>query len=127
MEPITPYSEKFDFRTEHGRKIYEACTKSLSVTFDGTGGKHHSFLTSLKNVSDERSWREIYMIPVGNPPINYDLLTTWKNQVARFANSLCENLVRYLSRLDAATNQNQHDRCLLDQFGISHHFSAIGQ
>ncbi len=38
-------------------------------------GKHHAFLTALKNVADERSWTEICMIPVGTPPIIYDLLT----------------------------------------------------
>jgi hypothetical protein len=75
MDPITLYSEKIDLRTEHGRKIYEACTKALPVVFDGAAGKHHVFLTALKNVADERSWREICMIPVGAPPIIYDLLT----------------------------------------------------
>jgi hypothetical protein len=31
MEPITPYSEKIDLCTEHGRKIYEAYMKALPV------------------------------------------------------------------------------------------------
>jgi hypothetical protein len=75
MERITPYSEKIDLRTEYGRKIYEACTKALPVVFDGAAGKHHAFLTALKNVPDERSWREICMVPIGTPPIIYDLLT----------------------------------------------------
>jgi hypothetical protein len=75
VEPNTPYSEKTDLRTEHGRKIYEACTKALPVVFDGTAGKHHEFLTALKNTANERSWREICMIPVGIPSITYDLST----------------------------------------------------
>jgi hypothetical protein len=75
MDPITPYSEKIDLRTEHGRKIYESCTKALPVVFDGAAGKHHMFVTALKNIADERSWREICMIPVGNPSVTYDLLT----------------------------------------------------
>jgi len=75
MELITPYSEKIDLCTEHGRKIYEACTKALPVVFNSAAGKHHFFLTALKNVADACSWREIFMIPIGAPPVNYDLLT----------------------------------------------------
>ncbi len=75
MDPITPYSEKIDLHTEHGRKIYEACTKALPVVFDGAAGKHHMFVTALKNIANERSWREICMIPVGNPLVTFDLLT----------------------------------------------------
>lgn len=74
MDPITPYSEKIDLRTENGRKIYEACTKALPVVFDAAAGKHHSFLTALKNAADEHCWREICKIPVGNPAVLYDLL-----------------------------------------------------
>jgi hypothetical protein len=48
MELITPYSEKIDLCTEHGRKIYEACTKALPVVFNSAAGKHHLFLTALK-------------------------------------------------------------------------------
>lgn len=74
MDPITPYSEKIDLRTEHGRKIYEACTKALPVVFDAAAGKHHSFLTALKNAADERCWRDVCLIPIGTPPIVHDLL-----------------------------------------------------
>ena len=73
MDPITPYSEKINLHTKHGRKIYESCTKALPVVFDSVTGKHHSFLTALKNAADERCWREICLVPVsvgnGNPPI----------------------------------------------------------
>jgi hypothetical protein len=75
MDPITPYSEKIDLCTEHGRKIYEACMKALPVVFDGAAEKHHAFLTALKNIADECSWREICMIPIRTPSITYDLLT----------------------------------------------------
>ena len=61
MDPLTPYSQKIDLRTENGRKIYESCTKALSVTFDAVAGKHHVFLTALKNAADERCWREFAM------------------------------------------------------------------
>jgi hypothetical protein len=74
MDPITPYSEKIDLRTEHGRKIYEACTKPVSVKFDAVAGKHHSFVTVLRNVADERCWREICLVPIGTRPVMYDLL-----------------------------------------------------
>jgi hypothetical protein len=43
MDPITPYSEKINLRTEYGRKIYESCTKALPVVFDVVAGKHNSF------------------------------------------------------------------------------------
>ncbi len=74
MDHITPYSEKIDLHTEHGRKIYEACTKALPVVFDVAAGKHHSFLTALKNAADERCWHEICLVPVGTPPVVHDLL-----------------------------------------------------
>jgi len=78
MDPITPDSEKINLHTKHGKKIYESCTKALPVVFDTVTGKHHSFLTALKNAADERCWREICLAPVsvgnGNPPIFYDLL-----------------------------------------------------
>ncbi len=77
MDPITPYSERIDLRTEHGRKIYEACTKAVPVVFDAVAGKHHAFITALRNIAGERCWREICLIPVGNQPniVTYDLLT----------------------------------------------------
>jgi len=77
MDPITPYSEKIDLRTEHGRKIYEACTKPIPVIFDAVAGKHHSFATALRNTADERCWREICFVLVGSPPdtVTFDLLT----------------------------------------------------
>jgi hypothetical protein len=56
MESITSYSEKIDLCTEHGRKIYDACTKGLSVIFDGKARKHLSLLTSFTNIADKRSW-----------------------------------------------------------------------
>jgi hypothetical protein len=74
MDPITPYSEKIDLRTEHGRKIYEACTKAIPVVFDAVAGKHHSFVTVLRNTADERCWREICLVPIGTPPVTYDIL-----------------------------------------------------
>jgi len=76
MDPITPYSEKIDLRTEHGRKIYEACTKAIPVVFDAVAGKHHSFVTVLKNIADERCWRDICIVPtgVGASQVTYDLL-----------------------------------------------------
>jgi hypothetical protein len=76
MDPITPYSEKIDLRTEHGRKIYEACTKAIPVVFDAMAGKHHSFVTVLKNIADERCWRSICIVPVGigAAQVSYDLL-----------------------------------------------------
>jgi len=43
MDPITPYSEKINLRTEYGRKIYESCMKALPVVFDAVARKHHSF------------------------------------------------------------------------------------
>jgi hypothetical protein len=42
MDPITPYLEKNDLPT-----------KALLVVFDAAAGKHHSFLTALKNAADE--------------------------------------------------------------------------
>jgi predicted HicB family RNase H-like nuclease len=33
MDPITPYSERIDLRTEHGRKIYEGMHESGSGGF----------------------------------------------------------------------------------------------
>jgi hypothetical protein len=75
MDPLTPYSQKIDLRTENGRKIYESCTKALSVTFDAVAGKHHVFLTALKNAADERCWREICHVPIGTPPTTFDILT----------------------------------------------------
>jgi hypothetical protein len=61
MDPLTPYLQKIDLWTENGRKIYESCTKVLSVTFDAVAGKHHVFLTALKNAADERCWQEFAM------------------------------------------------------------------
>jgi hypothetical protein len=77
MDLITPYSEKIDLRTKHGRKIYEACTKPIPVIFDAVAGKHHSFATALRNTVDERCWHEICLVPVGSPPdtVTFDLLT----------------------------------------------------
>jgi hypothetical protein len=77
MDPIIPYSERIDLRTEHGRKKYEACTKVVPVVFDTVAGKHHAFITALRNIADEHCWREICLIPVGNQPnmVTYDLLT----------------------------------------------------
>jgi hypothetical protein len=43
--------------------------KALPVVFDSAAGKHHTFLTALKNVADEHCWREICMVPIGTPPI----------------------------------------------------------
>ena len=74
MDPLTPYSQKIDLRTENGRKIYESCTKALPVIFDAVAGKHHVFLTALKNAADERCWREICHVPIGNPPTTFDIL-----------------------------------------------------
>jgi hypothetical protein len=78
MDPITPDSEKINLHTKHGKKIYESCTKELSVVFDAVARKHHSFLMALKKAADERCWREICLAPVsvgnGNPPIFYNLL-----------------------------------------------------
>jgi hypothetical protein len=76
MDPITPCSEKIDLRTEHGRKIYEACTKAVPVVFDDIAGKHHSFVTVLRNIADERCWRDICIVPtgVGASHVIYDLL-----------------------------------------------------
>jgi len=54
MDPITHYSEKINLQTEHGRKIYESCMKALPVVFHAVAGKHHSFLTALKNAADGR-------------------------------------------------------------------------
>jgi hypothetical protein len=65
MDPITPYLEKIDLRIEHGRKIFEACTKAVPVVFDAVAGKHHSFVTVLKNIADERCWRDICIVPTG--------------------------------------------------------------
>ncbi len=121
MDPITPYSEKIDLRTEHGRKIYEACTKALPVVFDGAAGKHHSFLTALKNVADERSWREICMIPIGTPPIVYDLLT----QPGKIK---LQDLQTYCARIWSGTSQdimqqqikiNMMGVCLMNSVSVS--------
>jgi hypothetical protein len=62
MDPLTPYSQKIDLRTENGRKIYESCTKALPVIYDAVAGKHHVFLTTLKNAADERCWRDPLVI-----------------------------------------------------------------
>jgi hypothetical protein len=75
MDPLTPYSQKIDLRTENGRKIYESCTKALPVIFDAVAGKHHVFLTALKNAADERCWREVCHVPIGTPPTAFDILT----------------------------------------------------
>jgi hypothetical protein len=75
MDSLTPYLQKIDLQTENGRKIYESCTKALSVIFDAVAGKHHVFLTALKNAADERCWREIRHVPVGTLPTTFDILT----------------------------------------------------
>jgi hypothetical protein len=43
------------------------------VIFDAVAGKHHVFLTALKNAADERCWREICHVLIGT--ITFDILT----------------------------------------------------
>jgi hypothetical protein len=86
MDPITPYSKKIDLSTEHGRKIYEACTKAIPIVFDAVTGKHHAFVMALRNTADERCWREICLVPVGTHPdtVTFDLLMhPGKNSIQR--------------------------------------------
>jgi hypothetical protein len=47
---------------------------AIPIVFDAVAGKHHSFITVLRNTADERCWREICLVPVGTPSITYDIL-----------------------------------------------------
>ena len=51
---LTPFGKTIDLTTDSGRKYYLDATKELSVKFNGTKRKYHSFLLSLKDVSNER-------------------------------------------------------------------------
>ena len=67
---LTPYGKKIDLTTEAGRKYYIDATKELSVKFDGSKQKYHSFLLSLKDAANERGWDKICDIFVKGAKFN---------------------------------------------------------
>ena len=67
---LTPYGKTIDLTTEAGRKYYIDATKELSVKFDGSKQKYHSFLLSLKDAANERGWDKICDIFVKGAKFN---------------------------------------------------------
>jgi hypothetical protein len=49
--------------------------KALPVIFDAVAGKHHVFLTALKNAADKHCWREICNVPIGTLPTTFNIPT----------------------------------------------------
>ena len=56
---LTPFGKTIDLTTESGRKYYIDATKELSIKFDGSKQKYHSFILCLKYAANERGWDKI--------------------------------------------------------------------
>ena len=56
---LMPFGKTIDLTTDSGRKYYIDATKELSIKFDGTKQKYHSFILTLKDAATERGWDKI--------------------------------------------------------------------
>jgi hypothetical protein len=69
---LTPFGRTvaIDLTSEAGRKYYLDATKELSVKFDGSKQKYHSFLLSLKDAANERGWDKICQLTYNGSKCN---------------------------------------------------------